>query len=51
MDSDALEALGVTIVEGEHPGSSYFAAELTGDVEVENKAAKAAGIALRFKKV
>jgi hypothetical protein len=50
MDGDALDALGVTIVEGEHPGSTYYAAELTGDVDVANKAAAAAGIAVRFKK-
>ncbi len=51
MDGDALDALGVTIVEGEHPGSTYYAAELTGDVEVANKAATEAGIAVRFKRV
>lgn len=51
MDGDELDALGVTIVEGEHPGSTYYAAELTGDVEAANKAATAAGIAVRFKKV
>lgn len=50
MDGDALDALGVTIVEGEHPGSTYYAAELTGNVAVANKAAAAAGIAVRFKK-
>lgn len=50
MDGDALDALGVTIVEGEHPGSTYYAAELAGDVDMANKAAAAAGIAVRFKK-
>jgi hypothetical protein len=50
MNCDALDALGVTIVEGEHPGSTYYAAELTGDVDVANKAAVAASISVRFKK-
>jgi len=50
MDGDALDALGVTIVEGEHPGSTYYAAELTCDVSAANKAAAAAAIPVRFKK-
>lgn len=50
MDGDALNALGVTLVEGEHPGSTYYAAELTGDVGAANRAAAAAGIPVRFKK-
>jgi hypothetical protein len=50
MDGDALDAIGVTIVEGEHPGSTYYAAELAGEVDTANKAAAAAGIAVRFKK-
>ncbi len=50
LGSDALDALGVTIVEGEHPGSTYYAAELTCDVDAANKAAVNAVIPVRFKK-
>jgi hypothetical protein len=50
MDGHVLEAIGVTIVEGEHPGSTYYAAELKCDVDAANKAAAAAGIQVRFKK-
>lgn len=50
MDGDALDALGVTIVEGEHPGSTYYAAELTCDLGAANKAAAATGIPVQFKK-
>lgn len=50
MDGEALDALGVTIVEGEHPGSTYYAAELTCDVGAANKVAAAEGIPVRFKK-
>ena len=50
MDGDTLDILGVEIVEGEHPGSSYYAAELTGDIDLANKAAADAGIPVRFKK-
>lgn len=39
MKSDDLEALGVKIVEGEHPGSTYYAAELTGNLKSANLAA------------
>lgn len=50
MDGVTLDILGVQIVDGEHPGSSYYAAELTGDIDVANKAAAEAGIPVRFKK-
>jgi hypothetical protein len=50
MDGATLDILGVEIVEGEHPGSSYYAAELTGDIDLANKAAAEAGIPVRFKK-
>lgn len=48
LDEDLVDALGVVIVEGEHPGSSYFATELRGDVAVANAYAKAKGIPIRF---
>jgi hypothetical protein len=49
MDADKVEVLGVVIVEGEHPGSSYYAAELTGEIDLANKAAADANIPVRFK--
>lgn len=48
MAADDLETLGVEVVEGEHPGSTYYAAELRGDIEEANRAAEAAGIPVRF---
>ncbi len=48
MDADDLETLGVDIVEGEHPGSTYYAAELCVDIDEANRAAEAAGIPVRF---
>jgi N-formylglutamate deformylase len=48
MDPDDLDTLGVVIIEGEHPGSSYYAAELRCDVQAANEAASAAGIPVRF---
>lgn len=49
-DCDLLDTLGVVIIEGDHPGSSYFAAELRVPVEEANEAAQAAGIPIRFRK-
>ena len=48
MDVDRRRALGVRIVEGEHPGSTYYAAELRNDIDQANRAAKQAGIPVRF---
>lgn len=48
MAADSLDLLGVDIVEGEHPGSTYYAAELHGDIDEANLAAEAAGIRVRF---
>ena len=48
MAIDKLETLGVEVIEGEHPGSTYYAAELTGDIDVANRAAEASGIPVRF---
>jgi hypothetical protein len=50
MDDDTLDILGVEIVEGDHPGSTYYAAELAGDIDMANKAAVSADIPVRFKK-
>ena len=48
MAGDELESLGVVLVEGEHPGSTYYAAELTCGIDEANAAAESAGIAVRF---
>lgn len=48
MGGDELETLGVYLIEGEHPGSSYDAAELSIDIDEANHAASKAGIAVRF---
>jgi hypothetical protein len=50
MDSNSVDLLGVDIVEGEHPGSTYYAADLRGDIDVANRAAEAAGLRVRFVK-
>ncbi len=46
---ELLDALGVLIVEGEHPGSSYYAAELRNDIEEANGVAQSLGLPFRFK--
>lgn len=43
------DVLGVSVVEGDCPGSSYFAAELHGAVEDANAAAARLGLACRFR--
>jgi len=48
MDQESLKLLGVKIVEGEHPGSTYFAAELRCSIEQANRAAKKADLPVRF---
>jgi len=48
MDGDTLDLIGVVIVEGEHPGSTYYAAELRVEIDSANKAAAEAGIPVRF---
>lgn len=50
MDINALNTLGVKIVEGDHPGSTYYAAELTGDIDAANRIAADAGIPVRFRR-
>jgi hypothetical protein len=48
MDANSVDLLGVDIVEGEHPGSTYYAAELRGDIEAANTAAISVDLAVRF---
>lgn len=49
VDANILKALGVVIVEGEHPGSSYYAAELRGDMAQANLKAQELGLDFRFR--
>ena len=48
LDAKVLDAIGVVIIEGEHPGSSYYAAELRNEIASANQAAQALGLAFRF---
>ena len=49
MDNATLDALGVVIIEGEHPGSSYYAAELRQPIDEANEAAADLELPFRFK--
>lgn len=50
MDADAVALLGVDVVEGDHSGGTYYAAELRGDIDMANRAATAARLPVRFVK-
>ena len=50
LDFPTTEALGIQIIEGEHPGSSYYAAELRSDITAANAAAAQLGLPFRFRK-
>ena len=45
---DELRTLGVKVIEGEFPGSTYYAAEIGGGIDEANHAAEVAGISVRF---
>lgn len=47
-EPDISEMLEIRIIGGDHPGSSYFAAETTQDIDATNALAAAAGIPIRF---
>jgi hypothetical protein len=49
LDFATLDALGVVIVEGEHPGSTYYAAELRQPTEDANEAAARLHLPIRFR--
>ena len=49
LQGDVCDALGVVIVEGEHPGSSYYAAELEAGIDQANVAAETLGLDFRFR--
>jgi len=42
-------ALGIVVIEGEHPGSSYYAAELRESLQYVNESAERLGLPFRFK--
>ena len=49
LDIHATQALNVQIIEGEHPGSSYYAAELRCDITEANAVAAELGLPFRFR--
>jgi hypothetical protein len=49
VDFAVRKALGVVIIEGEHPGSSYYAAELRSDIAQANLKAHELGLDFRFR--
>ena len=49
MDYTDIRTLGVKVIEGEFPGSTYFEAELRIPIDEANARAEAADIPIRFK--
>ena len=49
LDYETLDGLGVQIVEGDHPGSSYYAAVLRQDIDYVNNIARSLGLKFRFR--
>ena len=49
LDSETLRALRVVIIEGEHPGSTYYTAELRQSIEDANEAVATLGLPFRFR--
>ena len=49
LEREARDAVGAVIVEGEHPGSTYFAVELHASVAAANDAAARFGLPIRFR--
>ncbi len=47
-EAEIADLFDITIVEGDHPGSSYYAAELRGDIDEANALAEAQKIPIRF---
>ena len=43
------DGIGVQIIEGDHPGSSYYAAVLRQDVDYVNQVARGLGLTFRFR--
>ncbi len=51
IDHDSISGIEIDIVEGEHPGSSYYAAELVMDPDEANAIALRDGVPFRFRRV
>ena len=51
IDLDSLSGINIEIIEGEHPGSTYYAAELVMHPDEANAIALREGIPLRFRSV
>jgi hypothetical protein len=49
LDDAVLDALDVVIVDGDCPGSSYFAAKIRSDIDDANDTALALELPIRFK--
>ena len=47
-DPELMDALGIVVIEGDCPGSSYYAAELHTEVEAANRIAAERGWTIRF---
>ena len=50
LDNETLDALDIDIVLGDHPGSTYYAAELPGSIEEANAVAERLGLPFRFRR-
>ena len=51
FDVETLDQLGVYLIEGEHPGSSYSGAALREDMDYANQVARKKGLGFRFQRV
>jgi len=51
VDLDSLSGINIDIVEGEHPGSTYYAAELVMEPDEANAIALRESIPMRFRRV
>jgi hypothetical protein len=49
FDYKTLDGIGVQIVEGQHPGSSYYAAVLRQDIDYVNNIARSLGLTFSFR--
>ena len=49
LDYKTLDGVGVQIIEGDHPGSTYYAAVLRQDVDYVNQVARSLGLKFRFR--
>jgi hypothetical protein len=51
FDVETLDQLGVYLIEGEHPASSFSAAFLREDIDYANQIARKKGLGIRFQRV